>query len=111
MQVVHINAKLDWQCVRTPRGMVVAACDPLAITLEADDEYELNSLINETLQELFRDLLEEGEFEKFLRDRGWTPSTTVAPGVPVRFDVPFRIVQQPRLLIGCDGCRPSRAST
>ncbi len=41
-----------------------------------------------------RDLLEEGELDRFLKDRGWNPGTPIPLVVPhegIAFDVPMEI--------------------
>ena len=90
--IVHINANLQWKCIRTKEGNYIGVCDPLRITLQADTFAELTEEINISLDALLKDLLSEGELEKFLRDQGWS---AVGP-IPVRpanirFDVPFSI--------------------
>ena len=49
----HPAEALPWQLTRTRRGRLLATCEPLALTLEADSEEEARSLIRESLDYLF----------------------------------------------------------
>jgi hypothetical protein len=72
----HIEA-LPWQLERTRRDRLLATCEPLGLTLEADSEEEARSLIVEALQLFLEDHRAEGTLERFLASRG-----LVAPGTP-----------------------------
>ncbi len=96
MTTVHINAQLVWQARRTPSGNIVAACDDLGLTVQASTDDELHSMINEVLYNVFVDLLEEGQLERFLLDRGWRPNIPLPRAIPedgIAFDVPFTVQQ------------------
>ena len=91
---ITIQANLVWAVTRTTRGTLVAFCDPLGLTVEADDDVELRSLIAEAQHVLLIDLFEDGELPRFLLDRGWTPNRPLPVASPeggVMFDVPFRV--------------------
>lgn len=90
--VVHINANLLWRFCRSREGSYIGVCDPLKITLQADTFAELTEEINISLDALLRDVLGDGELEKFLRDQGWSVIGPF-PHRPddVKFDVPFSI--------------------
>jgi hypothetical protein len=94
---IQINANLEWQLERTRRGRILAICEPLGLTLEADSQEEALSLINEGLHYFFLDHLAEGTLEKFLMSKGWRASTPLplhyTPGDVVTFDVPFSLRQ------------------
>jgi hypothetical protein len=71
-------------------GNWVGVCDPLALTVQSDTWAHLMGDIAETLNAMFTDLLQSGELEQFLRDRGCGSSGPI----PLRkrdvwFDVPF----------------------
>jgi hypothetical protein len=96
VQRVNIKGRLVWVTQVTRGGTIVAACDPLGLTLEADDMEELRPMIAETLHFLLLDLFQEGDMEGFLRAHGWSLSTPVArttSGEMPRFDVPFELRQ------------------
>jgi hypothetical protein len=83
-----------WTYVRTSRGTFVASCEPLALTIEADNEADLQSVIAEAQHVLMVDLFEDGELPRFLKDRGWQSSRPLPQTLPeggVTFDVPFRV--------------------
>lgn len=96
--VVQIDARLSWKVQRTPRGYV-ANCEPLGVAAQGDTLPELNHMIAEILQELFTDLLQDGELERFLSDRGWRvvgamPRREMLPDVA--FDVPYSLTEPAR---------------
>jgi predicted nucleic acid-binding protein len=90
----QISAKINWRVTREPHAQRwIGVCDPLKVTAEAETWAELCQVINEIHNELFRDLLEEGQLEQFLRQHGWKP---VAP-LPSRtanvvFDIPAYMI-------------------
>ncbi|HEY3695152.1 hypothetical protein [Phenylobacterium sp.] len=89
-----MNATLQWFAKRADRsGRLIAVCDPLGIAIEADSEDELRSLMEESTELLFKDLIEDDEFDQFLRDRGWTASNGHQIGTEeVNFRVPMELV-------------------
>jgi hypothetical protein len=93
---IQINANLEWQLVSTQRGRVLAICEPIGLTLEADSQEEALSLIKEGLHYFFMDHLAEGTLQRFLVHKGWqlnTPLPPYNPGDAVTFDVPFSLRQ------------------
>ncbi len=90
---IQIQATINWLVQRTPSGAWVGVCDPLGLTVEASDEVELRSVIGEAQHYLFLDLLEDGELDRFLRERGWHATAPIPLTIPegVRFDVPFNL--------------------
>lgn len=90
----HLQAQLVWAATKTRRGTVVAKCDPLGLTVEADNNRELASIIGESLHVLMLDLYEDGELPRFLQEHGWTPNHPLPVSLPeggVKFDVPFHV--------------------
>lgn len=92
MKVIQVEAKaqIQWAHHRSWRGKWIAVCDPLGITLQSDRFSDLVEDMAHALNALLKDLLLEGELDRFLRERGWT-LTSPAPTAPddVWFDVPF----------------------
>lgn len=97
MMLIRIQTQVTWQAARDPKSdRWVAVCQPLGITAEAETWDKLAALMNEEVNELLRDLLEEGELPHFLKERGWvaSPLTPVPHAMPregVAFDVPMEI--------------------
>jgi hypothetical protein len=91
---IKVQATLQWFGKRAERtGRLIAVCDPLGIAVEADTEEELQSLMAETTHMLFVDLIEDDEFDQFLRERGWTANgRTQAPQEEVDIRVPMELV-------------------
>lgn len=93
---IQIQAQMVWKAKPLTTGGWIGVCDPLGVTIEASDQAELRSMIEETHHTLFLDLLQDGELEQFLHERGWQAHVPIPTGVPqggVRFDVPFQVEQ------------------
>ena len=90
VQLVKVDARVQWKMTQTRNGNYIAVCDPLRLTLEADNWADLMEDISITLDALLKDLLETNELNQFLLDHGWK----LAGAIPtrhegIRFDVPF----------------------
>ena len=95
---ITIRTLLQWMVTVLPSGRWLGVCDALGVTAEGSDETELRGLIEETQYTLFLDLLEDGELDQFLRERGWNtgaPIPTRMPDDGVQFEVPFKLVRSP----------------
>jgi len=88
--VIKIDAQVQWRTQKTNSGNYIAVCDPLRLTLQAENWAELMEDISIALDALLKDLLETNELNHFLRDQGWTLIGAM-PTHPegIRFDVPF----------------------
>jgi len=84
------TVQVVWKVFRSDTGEWVAICDSLGLTAMGDTWSELGESINQTLNLMMIDLIETGEFDRFLRDRGWR-LLTAPPAKPkkVRFDIPY----------------------
>ena len=87
---VEGRGQLVWTSVRAKGGNWVAVCESLGLTIQSETWVHLMDDIAHALNALFTDLLQEGELDRFLRERGWQiigPS----PSKPddTWFDVPF----------------------
>lgn len=97
MMLVRINAQLGWTVAQDPQSLRwVGVCPALAITAEAESFSKLTEMMNEEVNELMRDLLEEGSLDSYLHERGWTslpgtPIPRLMPAEGVNFDVPMEI--------------------
>lgn len=94
---IKIDTRLQWAFRRTSQG-VMGVCEAIGLTLEAEDEAELRCMAEESVHYLLLDLLEDGQLQQFLLDRGWTPMTALPTGydprMPVRFSVPIELIAQ-----------------
>ena len=86
---VEGRAQLLWKVARASGGHWVAVCDPMGLTIQSDTWASLMEDIAQTLNALMVDLLEEGELDRFLRDRGFTLVGSVTRPGDTWFDVPF----------------------
>ena len=93
MQIIRINSQVPWLVGETSSGLWVGVCDALGITVQAKSEVELEEVIHESVQLLFTDLFDDGEFDAFLLDRGWTahPEGIDRDG-DVHFEVPITLL-------------------
>src|SRR5665213_1977746 len=66
-----ISGRIPWQIAQTPDGWWVGHSPMLKITAQGKTQKELSARIFETLELLFEDLAESGEFETFLAVHGW----------------------------------------
>ncbi len=104
-QIVQINtAQLQWRASLAPSGVWIGVCDAMNLSTEANSLDELHSVINESIQLLFFDLLTDNELDRFLSDHGWKAAQMiphhVANQADIKFDVPWELV--------AEGQRPSR---
>lgn len=88
--VVRINGRVEWKARQAKGGNWVAICDPLKLTLQADTWANLMEDIAFTLDAILKDLLSSDEFDKFMKEHGWT----IVGQIPhrqanMRFDLPF----------------------
>lgn len=89
--VVKIQADIQWTVIQTPSNHYVGICDPMNLSIQADSLDELRSVINETLQLTFEDLLLDHELDAYLHDHGWSASHLPSGDISaeVRFEVPW----------------------
>ena len=90
--IVEIKGDIPWLVTRSWTGPWIGICEPLKLTTQADTWSELMTDISWAMETVFEDLLETGDLEKFLRERGWTTQpvcTAQARFRKVKFDVPF----------------------
>jgi hypothetical protein len=94
---IQIDAKVQWARKRLQSGAWIGVCDALGLTIEASNEAELVSMIEESMSLLFMDIFADGELEQFLQARGWMAKSPIPTGIQagiengVRFDVPFEL--------------------
>lgn len=101
MKIVRFeaNVNVQWEyCYDADLGLWVGKCDPLGVTAQAETFSELVNTSAEVIDVLLRDLLESGELDQFLRERGWQPISPIprrsTPGL--RFDIPMNMSQVSR---------------
>ena len=89
VQVVQVQANIEWRFFRARGGNWVAICDPLALTVQSETYASLMEAIAETLNAMLHDLAVSNTLERFLRERGWQSSPMPQQSEGVWFDVPF----------------------
>jgi hypothetical protein len=96
MTNLALKGRVKWTACRDPQsGYWIAVCKPLKQTVSGETWAELNESIGETLQLLFRELLEKDELASFLRNHGWKFDQPVPERrTNVRFDVPWQLVER-----------------
>jgi hypothetical protein len=95
--VVQIEGKLQWvYAVHRETGHFVGICEPLKLTVNADNPQEFHESIREGMDSFFRELLSTGDLHKFLRDQGWRAITPIPERRRgVYFDVPLNTRRVP----------------
>ena len=90
-RVIRIEGRIEWKIDSTESGPWVGFCDALKLTAQADTWGELMQDIEWAMGSVFEDLLETGDLERFLEERGW--GATIPENhrklKKVTFDVPF----------------------
>lgn len=90
--IVRIEANLQLQCKPTGSHWI-GVCEPLKLTVQADTWAELMEDFGHTLDAIMRDLMENGELDRFMQNHGWQFKTGFKPAHQniddLRFDVPF----------------------
>lgn len=67
-----LEAQLIWVSWQDQKSKwLVAACDPMGLTVSAADYPALTEKMNLVVQEVLSDLLESGELRNFLVKKGW----------------------------------------
>lgn len=89
---INIHAIMNWQAKRSQDGGWVGICKDLGITTEADTLDELHSLAPEAMELLFLDLLEDGELDEFLSQKGWEYSKGAGDTPKPGFHVPWQLL-------------------
>ena len=89
---IHVEAKIQWNVAQTPSGDWIAYCQPLNLTMSGFSLDDLYVNIRDALQLLMEDLLESGELDKFLYQRGWRRVGDESRNADAKFDVPFELL-------------------
>ena len=91
-QIVVINAEIPWAITRPEKTRVwVGVCEPLKLTAQSMTWADLMTDISGAMESVFQDLMETGDLEKFMAERGWTAEPLHSASKPknVKFDIPF----------------------
>ena len=94
---IEVTSRLEWRATRCSETQYwVAECAPLGLVMEAPSLDELDGLIEEASYLLFSTLLQDGQFDNFLRARGWQASNV--PENPeddkIGFSIPWSLVAE-----------------
>jgi len=95
---ITIQGNVTWTWNRTRRGSYIAVCRPIGQTVQAERWAELLESIDEVLGSTFKELLSTGDFERFLKERGWSCGPIPTPRIRrnLRFEMPFNLKGTPR---------------
>ena len=89
---INIHANVIWRAIQSKRSTVwIADCGDLGLVVEADSLDDLYSSIIENMELLFSDLLEEGDLDEFLCEKGWQYSGNTKTPEP-RFYIPWHMM-------------------
>ena len=90
---ITIQAQVAWRVSQSATNRWVAVCDELNMATEGCSLDEVHSLIQETMDLLFTDLVKDNEFDTFLRERGWSTQTPLPRDAKdVGFDLPWQMI-------------------
>lgn len=108
-QVVQVvGAQLVWKVEQDPSTRSwIGQCDAIRQTALGDSFNDLvHNSIRNLMQELFNDLLSEGELEDFLRQQGWRliGESKPVPQQRYEFDVPFQLERAGGWGAGVEAC-------
>lgn len=97
-QIVQVQAQanVQWRAHCTHSRVWIGVCDPMNLSVQASSLDELHSVINETMNLLFLDLLVDNELDRFLKDHGWKvariPQKVAGSEEDIKFDVPWELI-------------------
>jgi len=92
-KVIKINANVVWKTCQGPSGRWVGECQALGLSIEGDTLDEVFGLVDESTGLLFADLIDDNEFDRFLRDKGWTRQDGFdGSDIDAEIDLPFQLV-------------------
>jgi hypothetical protein len=96
-EIINIEGNLEWSyAVHRKTGHWIGVCEPLKLTVTADNPQEFWESIREGMDSFFRELLSTGDLEQFLRDHGWRAITPIpARHRNLYFDVPLNTRRVP----------------
>ena len=71
IRVLKILTGFQWRLQEptTKDGRIIAVCERLGLTIEADKPEELRETIDSATTLLFRDLMRDGELHRFCQDK------------------------------------------
>lgn len=93
--LVSIQANVAWRVSQSAPNRWIAVCDELNMSTEGESLDEIHSLIPETMDLLFSDLLNDSELEAFLRERGWSTQAPLPRDTQnVDFDLPWQMITE-----------------
>ncbi len=94
MKTIYVEGQVEWKFFRDANSKYwIAVCEPLKQTVSGETWTELNESIAQTIDLVFRELLEKDELESFLRRQGWKLERReqLLRSRNVRFDVPWKL--------------------
>lgn len=97
--LIRMEGTVTWKFFLDPEDNVwLGVCEALNLNAEGETTHELQQCANEAMALLFKDLFKDGELVQFMRDRGFSTTTTIPQpgGVDPTFDVPSNWKETPR---------------
>lgn len=96
--IIQIHTQVPWRVFRDDlSARWIGICDPLRITIEGTSEGDLVETMVDAMDGLMHDLVATGEFDQYLRDRGWRVLSEMPEKIDqsVRFSIPMDIAFRP----------------
>jgi len=92
--IVETNGPVEWQVNLSSPRQWIGVCEPLGLTAEGDSLDDLRQNIERSIQRLMEHLNSTGEFDSFLRERGWRgmPAAGKPQQDPAQYRMPIQLV-------------------
>ncbi len=93
--MLQLNLKIRCEAEKIEQsGRWIGECKSLGIVVEGDSLDDVHNATDEAIDLLFADLVEDGELEEFLADRGWSLNEPIPDAVSegVSVSVPWELI-------------------
>ena len=88
-EVVRIKGSLHCKVWQSDNGVWIGSCDTPVMTFQADTWAEMMDAIHDGIEMALQDLVDTGDFEKFLDEQGWIVDRPFDIGTETEFDLPY----------------------
>ena len=92
--IVWTDGPVQWHVNLSSSGEWIGVCEPLGLTEEGKSLDDLHQNIQQSIQRLMEHLTSTGEFDSFLRERGWRgmPAVRRRQPDPAQYRMPIQLV-------------------
>ena len=92
--IVETDGPVRWHVNLTSSGQWIGVCEALGLTAKGKSLDDLRQSVEWSIQRLMEELTSMGEFDSFLRDRGWRgmPGVGKPPQNGAQYQIPIQLV-------------------